>query len=119
MNTEQVTSLVRQGMLILAGVISGVSFVSKFFTYDQVVVIFTSETVIGLIVSVIMGSIASAWALITRSDKNLVASADNVPGVQGVITKPTREGVELARSVPSTTVVPAETADAAVVAGTR
>jgi hypothetical protein len=118
-NQEQVTSLVRQGMLLLAGMISGVTFVSKFFTPDQVVAIFTSETVIGLIVSGVMGAIASVWALFKRSDKGLTAAVDALPQVQGVITKPTREGVELARSVPSPTVAPAETREAAVVAGAQ
>jgi hypothetical protein len=119
MNAEQVTSLVRQGMLVLAGMISGVTFISKFFTPDQVIAIFTSETVIGLIVSGVMGAIASAWALFTRSDRGLTAAVNALPQVQGVITSPTREGVELARSVPSATVVPAETREAAVVAGAQ
>lgn len=119
MNNEQITSIIRQVMLVVAGMISGVTFISKFFTPDQVVSILTSDTVIGVLVSLATGGIASAWAIITRSNKNLVASADAVPGVQGVITKPTTEGRELAQSIPSPTVVSAGTADAATVAQVR
>jgi hypothetical protein len=116
MNTEQITSLVRQAMLFIAGIVGGVTFVSKFFTPDQVVSILTSDTVVGVIVSLVTGGIASAWALITRSDKNLVAAADQVPGVAGVITQPTTQGRELASSIPSPTVVSARTVDADAVA---
>ena len=107
MNSEQIKSLVRQAMLFIAGIIGGTTFVSKFFTTDQVVSILTSDTVIGIITSVVGGGIASAWALISRSDKNMVAAADAVPGVQAVSTKPTVEGRALAQDVPSPTVVPA------------
>jgi hypothetical protein len=116
MNSEQVKSLVRQGLLFVAGLIAGTSFVSKFFTPDQVIAIFTSDTVINLIVSGVMAGVASFWALLSRTNKNLVATADAVPGVAGVIVKPTEEGRAIANAVPSPTVVPAGTAVAADVA---
>lgn len=116
MNNEQITSIIRQVMLVVAGMISGVTFISKFFTPDQVVSLLTSDTVIGVLVSLVTGSIASAWAIITRSNKNLVVAADKVPGVAGVITQPTVQGRELASSIPSPTVVSARTVDAEAVA---
>lgn len=109
MNKEQINSLIRQAMLFVAGIIGGTTFVSKFFTTEQVVTILTSDTVLGFISSLVMGGIASAWALVTRSNKNLVASANALPEVQAVITKPTPEGRALAQAVPSAAVVPAGT----------
>lgn len=116
MNHEQVTSLVRQAMFYVAGVLSGVSFIAKIFTPDQVVDLLTSETVLALITSGVMTAIASIWALVTRSNKNLAAAADSVPGVAGVITTDTPEGRALATSIPSPTVVPANTAAASRIA---
>lgn len=57
--------------------------------------------------------IYAAWK---RSRKQMVKDVDALPGVAGVITQPTREGVQLANAVPSNTVVPAGTAQAAEVA---
>lgn len=116
MNQEQIKSIIRQVLLFVAGIIGGTTFVSKFFTPEQVTSILTSDTVIGIIASLLTGGFASAWALITRSDKNLVVAAESVPAVQAIITKPTPEGRELAAAVPSAAVVPAGTRSAETLA---
>lgn len=116
MNPEQVKSLIRQAMLFIAGLVAGTSFVSKFFTVEQVTAIFTSETVLSLLASIVTGGIASFWALLSRTNKNIVVAANNLPEVAGVITKPTVEGRDLANAVPSETVVPATTTKAAEIA---
>jgi hypothetical protein len=116
MNREQVASLVRQAMLFVGGVLAGVSFIAKIFTPDQVISLLTSDTVITTLTGLVMAGFASIWALITRSDKNLVASANNVENVAGVITKDTLEGRALATSIPSPTVVSANTSAATSIA---
>lgn len=116
MNSEQIKSLIRQLMLFIGGLIAGTSFVSKFFTVEQVTTILTSQTVVNTLAGLITAGIASAWGLIARSDKNLVASANALPQVQAVITKPTPEGKELANAVPSPAVVPAGTRQAEALA---
>lgn len=119
MNQEQIKSIIRQLMLFIAGIIGGTTFVSKFFTQDQVVSFLTSDTVLGILGSLITGGIASVWALVSRSDKNLVRSAEAVPAVAGVITKPTPEGRELASNIPGQTVVPAGTSQAKEIASNK
>lgn len=109
MNSEQAKSILRQIMIFVGGIIAGSSLVSKFFTPDQVVSILTSDTVINTLVGLASAGFASAWGYISRSDKNLVATVDALPGVQGVITKSNTEGLKLANDVPSETVVPAAT----------
>lgn len=112
MNQEQVKSIVRQIMLFAAGIIAGTTFVSKFFTVEQVTSILTSDTVIGLVSSLLTGGLASFWGFIARSDKNMVAATNALPAVQAVITKPTVEGREIAAAIPAPTVVPAGTPEA-------
>lgn len=117
MNSEQITSLVRQAMLFIGGILAGTSLVAKFFTPDQVTQLLTSETVITTLTGLVTAGIASVWAIFTRSDKNLVAAADNVPGVAGVITTDTTEGRALAASLPQLpNVVPAKTTQASIIA---
>ena len=117
MNQEQINSLIRQAMLFIAGIIGGTTFVAKFFTVEQVTTILTSDTVIGLISSVVTGAIASVWALVSRSNKNLVIAAERVPDVAGVIVKPTQEGREIAAAGPSTVAVAGTKAAEKVVEG--
>lgn len=117
MNSEQIKSLVRQAMLFIAGIIGGTTFVSKFFTVGQVTAILTSDTVTGVIVSLVTGGIASAWALISRSNKNLALAAEQVPAVAGVIMKPTEEGREIAATGPPAVAVAGTKAAEKVVEG--
>jgi hypothetical protein len=112
MNPEQVKSLVRQGLLFVAGIIAGTSFVSKFFTPDQVVALFTNETVINLIVSAVMAGVASFWALLTRTNKNQVAAVAAMPEVKGVVMEKVPEAIPIIDKTPNN-VVPAGTPQAA------
>lgn len=58
------------------------------------------------------------WGLMATRKASIVATVNNMPEVAGVITKPSTEGLALANSVPSPTVVPAGTIAATTVAQT-
>lgn len=57
--------------------------------------------------------VATGFSVWNHTEANTVAAANDLPGVAGVITKHTAEGVALANSVPSSTVAPAGTIAAA------
>lgn len=114
MNQEQVKSLIRQVMLFVGGIIAGTSFVSKFFTVEQVTNILTSETVINTLVGLITAGFASFWGFIARSDKNLVSSVAALPDVKAVIVEKTAPTV-LINATPEN-VVPAGSSTAEAMA---
>jgi hypothetical protein len=86
MNFEQVVSIVRQAMLFLGGYL-----VTKGWTDNG-----TLQTIVGAIIT--LGS--SGWAIYTRRNTGLIASAANVPSVQQITTTS-----ETAQSLPSPKVV--------------
>lgn len=112
MNRDQVMSSVRYTVATFGGVFAGWFAARGWFSTEQIMGIITSEAFVGLVTS----GVIALWGVLMRSDKNLVASAEAVPGVKGVITTNTVEGRALASAVPATTVVPAGTADAAKIA---
>lgn len=113
MNSEQVKDGIRWVVSTFGGFIAG-WFASKgILTTDQILSILNSPTLISLLAAGIM----AVWGIVTRSDKNIVASANAVPAVQAVITTSTPEGKALAEAVPAATVVPAGTTQAANLAG--
>lgn len=59
--------------------------------------------------------VTSAWGVVAKRQGSLIATVDALPDVAGVITKPTLAGRELAKDVPSATVVPAGTEAAAAI----
>lgn len=108
MNSEQVSDAIRWVVNTFGGFIAGWFAAKGILTTDQILSILNSPTVIALATTGVM----AAWGLISRSNKNLVASANKVPAVQAVITAPTAEGKALAEAVPAATVVPAGTTQA-------
>lgn len=62
-----------------------------------------------VISGMILNALSLIWMIVNNTTSALTAAVDDLPGVQGVVTKDTQEGRELARSVPSATVVPAGT----------
>ena len=102
MNWEQVKNNVQ----ILLGALSGFM-VGKGWV-DQS----TATALIGVLMAV--GPLI--WGIIENTKAKMVAKVDSMDGVAGVLTKATTEGVALANSVPSPTVVPVGTASAAAVA---
>ena len=59
------------------------------------------------------------WSLYERTHKRMVEKADALPEVSGVVTTNTTEGRQLAKEVPSKTVVPAGTTAANAVANEK
>lgn len=101
---EQITSAVRWAITLLAGLVAG-WFASKgWFTHEQVMSLFTSETVIAFLASLVTLGLGQ-WV---RTTTALVASAANQPGVQ-VVAPPT-----IANSIPSADVK--STSEAKIVA---
>lgn len=49
------------------------------------------------------------WSIYERTQTRMVAQVNAMPEVKGVITAPTPEGVDLAKAIPSPTVVAAGT----------
>lgn len=117
MNQEQINSLIRQALLFVGGIIAGTSFVSKFFTAEQVTAILTSDTVVKTLSGIVMAGIGSFWALLSRTNKNLVVAANNVPDVAGVILKPTDEARKISSETPSTVAIAGTKAAEKVVEG--
>lgn len=109
-NSEQLKQTLRAGIIALGGFLVGKGWV----TSETIQAVANSEVIIGLVVA----AITWGWGYIARSNKNLVVAADSVPGVKGVVTNATQEGIALANSIPSPSVAPAGTTQAANVAST-
>jgi len=88
---EQMKSFARWVLTLLGGLVAGWAAKTGWITADQVMSFFSSETVIGLVVS----GIALVWSMISKTDKGVVASAAAIPGTT-VVTTP-----EIAAAVPS------------------
>lgn len=86
MNFEQVTSIVRQIMLIIGG-----SLVTK-----GVIDSGTLQTIVGAVIALA----SSGWAIYTRRTNGLIASAAAQPEVGKIVTTPT-----VADAVPNSKVV--------------
>jgi hypothetical protein len=114
-NQEQVKSALRWVLTTGGGYLLALAVQKGWFTADNakgIASLFSSEFVVGLI----SAGGALIWSMIAKTAPNLVSTVDNLPQVEGVITKPTEEGKELAKAVPSSTVVPAGTTAAKSIA---
>lgn len=60
--------------------------------------------------------VATIWAAIATRKTSMVASVNSMPEVAGVVTTNTTAGKAMAESVPSATVVPAGSSQAAAIA---
>ncbi len=112
MNAEQVKSLIRTLIATFGGTIAGFFAAKGWFTIDQTLSVLNSPVFLGLIMSV--GGVI--WGQLGHTSSGIVAAANALPAVQGVITTPTVEGQALAASIPEKTVAVAGTQDAASVA---
>ncbi len=112
MNEEQVKAAVRWIVSTFGAAIAGFFAGKGWFTVDQVMGFLNSGTFIGAVVSLA----GLVWGMFVHTKANAVATVDAMPEVAGVLTKPTVEGVELAKSVPSPTVAPAGTVAATTIA---
>lgn len=106
MNQEQVLNLVRTFMQIAGSMLVGY----HLFGID-------SQAWTAITGGVLMATPA-IWGVVTNRRASQVAKVNAMPEVAGVITKPSTEGLALANSVPSPTVVPAGTIAATTVAQT-
>lgn len=112
MNEEQVKSLIRTLVTTFGGVISGWFAAKGWFSVDDVLTFLNSGTFVGVLTSIIVG----AWGYFVHTKSNAVAVVDKMPEVAGVVTRPTVAGRILAHDVPSATVAPAGSPDAAAIA---
>lgn len=112
MNQEQIKSGVRWVLATFGGYFMAMAVQKKWITPEQGASLLSSEFVVGLLAA----AASVVWSLIAKTQPNLVAAVDKLPGVEGVITTSTDEGKKLAASVPSSTVVPAGSAAAKTIA---
>jgi hypothetical protein len=107
-NPEQIKSMLRSFFIMFGGVIAGFFAGKSWISSTDVLAILSSETFIGIMTSVITAGIG----VLAHRKKHAVALVDSMPEVAGVVTKPTPEGLALAKAVPSATVAPAGTVQA-------
>lgn len=106
MNIEQVKSALRWFVTTFGGGIAGFFVAKGWFTIDQVNSVINSPAILSLSATVIVG----IWSMFTHKQSNAVAVVDNIAKqpdspVKAVITEPTKEGQELAMSLPGNTTV--------------
>jgi hypothetical protein len=89
--TEQMKSFARWVLTLIGGLVAGWAAKTGWITADQVMSFFSSETMIGLVVS----GLALVWSMISKTDTGVVASAAAIPGTV-VVTTPA-----IAAAVPS------------------
>ncbi len=106
MNQEQFTGQVRSWLIGLAGVILG-WFASKGYISEG-----TTSAVINSPVVLALTTMAAgaAWSWWNKTPTNIVAAANSLPEVAGVIMHPTPEGKAIANAAPVTVVVAGTTA---------
>jgi hypothetical protein len=100
----QLTSALRWFLSTVGGIVAGYFAAKGWLTSDQVMAVFNSQTVLGLLTSLVMLGIGQ-WV---RSPTNIIADADKVPGTT-IVAPPA-----IANAIPSNTVV--SSAEAKVVA---
>lgn len=108
-NQEQIKDGLRWIISAFGGVLAGWFAHEGYLSTEQVLSIINSPAFLSISASIIAG-IIGIWS---RNRSNMVAATDALPGVKGVVTADTPDGVSLAKSIPSETVVSAGT-DAAV-----
>lgn len=113
MNNEQVKSVIQNLVATFGGMIAGFFAAKGWLSAEQIMAILNSGTFVGLVTSVVV----FVWGWINRSKTNQVAAVNALPEVAGVVTTPTSAGVALATAIPSPTVAPAGTVQAATIAG--
>ena len=82
--TEQLKGFARWILTLTGGLVAGFFASKGWFTVDQVMSVFNSETVIGLVVA----GLSLAWNLVSKTKIGVAASAQALPGVQVVSRDP-------------------------------
>jgi hypothetical protein len=118
MNTEQIKSGVRWVVATFGGMVAGFFAGKGWVSSETVMQILTSETFIGIVAS----AAALVWGMFTHTQQNAVAvvgkiASDPESPVRGVITENTKEGKELAASIPEGVVAHKGSVEAKAVAG--
>ena len=118
MNQEQVKSAIRWGVTAFGGIFAGYIAGKGWASANDILGVVQSDTFIqGVSAVITLGGLV--WGLFAHKEKNVIAAANNMPNVAGVITKDTVAGQDLAKSVPSSGVTAAGTAKAASIAKAR
>lgn len=107
-NPEQIKTSVRWLVTTFGAGLAGFLAGKGWATTQQVMDALNSPALLSFVVTIV----PLIWGLVARSKNNIVAAANDLPEVAGVIMKSTPEGVKIAEAVPSVTVVPAGTVQA-------
>jgi len=89
-NNEQLKSMVRWFMTTVGGAFAGWFAAKGFLSADQIMSILTSETVIGVAVSVI----GLVWSMFSRSKVGILTAAASIPEVQKIEIAPMGRSIE-------------------------
>lgn len=109
MSNEQLLGLLRQFLPVLGTILGTLGWVKP----ENWA---TSSAIIMSVAGAALVIISAIWSLIDKTKASIVAKADALPEVAGVIMNQSAAGQVLASSIPSQTVVPAGTVAATVVA---
>jgi len=109
MLSDQITAQIRQVLTALGALLATLGFASP----D---VIGSKINLIMAMVGPLMVAISSLWSIKANLKSSQIASVNAMPEVEGVVTKNTMAGRELAKSIPEKTVAVAGSADAVAIA---
>jgi hypothetical protein len=118
---EQKKSAARWIMTLLGGVVAGWVAKTGVISSEQVMSFFTSETIVGFLVTAMTAGITLVWSMFTHTEKNAVAVVDTIAkkkdsDVKAVIMEPTAAGQDIANSLTGNTTVVAGSPAAVTVA---
>lgn len=107
---EQKKSAARWIMTLIGGVVAGWVAKTGVISSEQVMSFFTSETVIGFLVTGITAGITLVWSMFTHTEKNAVAVVDTLAKqpdspVKAVLMEPNAAGQAIATAIPGNTTV--------------
>lgn len=110
-NTEMLKGLLRNA-LVAGSASLGTWLVARgYLSADQVKTLAQSIDW-GSVASFVVMAAGIVWSALDKRKKNIIAAANALPEVAGVITAPTQAGRELAQAVPSPTVLAADSPQA-------
>lgn len=84
LTTEQLKGFARWMLTLVGGLVAGFFASKGWFTVDQVMSVFNSETLIGLVVA----GLSLVWNLVSKTKIGVAASAQALPGVQVASSDP-------------------------------
>lgn len=109
MLNDQITAQVRQLLTAIGTILGLLGYINP-----EIVGNYVNSAM--LVIGALMVVASSAWSIYSNLKSSIIASANAIPEVKGVITTNTPEGRRLADAVPANSVAAAGTTDAAKIA---